>query len=83
MKNEYYAAKWYIVIGVVVIAYVIGFIMGFSICTTTPKAYAARTPNITNVQNTQSLVNTQTMYVDGQRYIVFTSNASSMTVIKK
>lgn len=28
-------------------------------------------------------INTQTVYVDGQRYIVFTSGSSLMAVIKK
>ena len=28
-------------------------------------------------------INTQTVYVDGQRYIVFTSGSSSMAVVKK
>lgn len=83
MKNEYYVAKWYVVIGIVIVAYALGFILGFASCSTTPKANAAQIPNITNVQNTQALVNTQTMYVNGQRYVVFTSNASSMAVIKK
>lgn len=82
-QTEIYAAKWYTIIGVVVIAYVIGFIMGFSICATTPKAHAAQTPIMTNVQNTQSNINTQTVYVDGQRFIVFTSGYSSMAVVKR
>ena len=83
MKNEYYVAKWYVVIGVVIVAYALGFILGFASCSTIPKANAAQIPNITNVQNTQSNVYTQTMYVNGQYYIVFTSSASSMAVVKK
>ena len=36
-----------------------------------------------NVQNTQASVNTQTVYVDGQKFIVFTSGCSSMAIVKK
>jgi len=39
--------------------------------------------SVQSVQNTQSNIYTQTVYVDGQRYIVFTSGSSSMAVVKK
>lgn len=75
--------KFFAFIGMLTIAYIIGGIMGFAICATTSKANAKPTPIVTNVQNTQSSINTQTVYVDGQRYIVFTSGSSSMAVVKK
>ena len=75
--------KFFAFIGMLTIAYVIGGIMGFAFCTSTSTVNANPTPIVTNVQNTQSSINTQTVYVDGQRYIVFTSGSSSMAVVKK
>ena len=57
--------------------------MGFAFCASSTKSYADPIPAVMNTQNTQSNVNTQTIYVEGQKYIVFTSGCSSMTVIKK
>jgi hypothetical protein len=75
--------KFFAFIGMLTIAYVIGGIMGFALCASTPTVNANPAPIVTSVQNTQSSINTQTVYVDGQRYIVFTSGSSSMAVVKK
>ena len=75
--------KLFAFIGMLTITYVIGGIMGFVLCTSTPTVNANPAPIVTSVQNTQSSINTQTVYVDGQRYIVFTSGSSSMAVVKK
>jgi len=75
--------KLFAFIGMLTIAYVIGGIMGFVLCASTPTVNANPAPIVTSVQNTQSSINTQTVYVDGQRYIVFTSGSSSMAVVKK
>jgi len=75
--------KFFAFIGMLTIVYVIGGIMGFAICASTSTVNATPTPIVTSVQNTQSSINTQTVYVDGQRYIVFTSGSSSMAVVKK
>ena len=73
--------KFFALIGIITISFMLGGISGFVFCKTTPTAAAA--PIVTNVQNTQSSISTQTVYVDGQRYIVFTSGSSSMAVVKK
>ena len=75
--------KLFAFIGMLTIAYVIGGIMGFALCASTTTVNANSAPIVTSVQNTQSSINTQTVYVDGQRYIVFTSGSSSMAVVKK
>ena len=75
--------KLFAFIGMLTIAYIIGGIMGFAFCASTSTVNANPTPIVTSVQNTQSNINTQTIYVDGQRYIVFTSGSSSMAVVKK
>ena len=75
--------RFYAFIGMLTIAYLIGCIMGFAFCASSTKSYADPIPAVMNTQNTQSNVNTQTIYVEGQKYIVFTSGCSSMTVIKK
>lgn len=75
--------KFFAFIGMLTIAYVIGGIMGFAFCASTSTVNANPNPIVTSVQNTQSNINTQTVYVDGQRYIVFTSGSSSMAVVKK
>lgn len=75
--------KFFAFIGMLTITYVIGGIMGFALCASTPTVNANPTPVVTNVQNTQASVNTQTVYVDGQKFIVFTSGCSSMAVMKK
>ena len=75
--------KFFAFIGMLTIAYIIGGIMGFALCASTSTVNANPTPIVTSVQNTQSSINTQTVYVDGQRYIVFTSGSSSMAVVKK
>lgn len=70
-------------IGIISIAYFIGVIIGFGLCVTTQTVNA--TPSTTNVQNmnTSSVINTHSVYVEGQRYIVFTSGRPSMAVVKK
>jgi hypothetical protein len=75
--------KLFAFIGMLTIAYVIGGIMGFAFCASTSTVNANPAPIVTSVQNTQSNIYTQTVYVDGQRYIVFTSGSSSMAVVKK
>lgn len=75
--------KIFAFIGMLTIAYVIGGIMGFAFCASTSTVNASPTPIVTSVQNTQASINTQTVYVDGQRYVVFTSGSSSMAVVKK
>lgn len=75
--------KFFAFIGILTIAYIIGGIMGFAICASTSTVNANPTPIVTSVQNTQASINTQTVYVDGQRYVVFTSGSSSMAVVKK
>ena len=75
--------KLFAFIGMLTIAYVIGGIMGFAFCASTSKVNANPAPIVTSLQNTQSSINTQTVYVDGQRYVVFTSGSSSMAVVKK
>jgi hypothetical protein len=75
--------KFFVFIGMLTISYVIGGIVGFAFGASTSTVNANPTPVVTNVQNTQAIINTQTVYVDGQRYIVFTSGSSSMAVVKK
>jgi len=82
-KIEIYHVKFYALVGIIAISYFLGFILGFAFCASSTKANAKPIPDVMNTQNTQSNVNTQTVYVDGQRYIVFTSGYSSMAVIKK
>ena len=82
-KIEIYHVKFYALVGVIVLGYFLGLIMGFELCASSTKSYAKPVPVVMDVQNTQSNVNTQTIYVEGQKYIVFTSGSSSMTVIKK
>jgi len=71
--------KIFAFIGMLTIAYLVGGIMGFGLCASIQPANA----NINSIQNVQSTINTQTIWVDGQRYVVFTSGSSSMAVIKK
>lgn len=61
------------------------FMLGFILCLGISNAYAnsSSNPIVTNVQNMQGNVSTQIVYVEGQRYVVFTSGASSLAVIKK
>jgi len=70
-------------IGIISIAYFVGMIMGFGLCATTQSINA--TPSTANVQNMNmsSGVNTQSVYIEGQQYIVFTSGRPSMAVVKK
>ena len=75
--------RFFAFIGMLTIAYVIGGIMGFAFCASTSTVNANPAPVVTNVQNTQANVNTQTVYVDGQKFIVFTSGSSSIAVVKK
>ena len=75
--------KLFAFVGMLTIAYVIGGIMGFAFCASTSTVNANPVPVVNNAQNTQSSINTQTVYVDGQRYIVFTSGSLSMAVVKK
>lgn len=71
--------KIFAFIGMLTIAYLVGGIMGFGLCASIQPANA----NTNSIQNIQSTINTQTIWVDGQRYVVFTSGSSSMAVIKK
>ena len=82
-KIEIYHVKFYALVGVVALGYFLGLIMGFALCASSTKSYAEPVPDVMNTQNIQSNVNTQTIYVEGQKYIVFTSGSSSMAVIKK
>lgn len=82
-KIEIYHVKFYALIGIIALGYLLGLIMGFALCASSTKSYADPIPDIMNTQNMQSNVNTQTVYVEGQKYIVFTSGSSSMAVIKK
>lgn len=82
-KIEIYHVKFYAVVGIIAISYFLGFILGFGVCASSTKSYAKSIPNIMNTQNMQSNVNAQTIYFEGQKYIVFTSGSSSMAVIKK
>jgi hypothetical protein len=63
------------------IVFICGLIVGGNI----QLAYANESgvTNTQNIMNTNATINTQTIYVDGQRYIVFTSGSSSIAVIKK
>ena len=38
---------------------------------------------INSTHNVNSNVNTQTIYIDGERYVVITSSAASMSVIRR
>lgn len=82
-KIEIYHVKFYALVGIVAISYFLGFILGFAFCASSTKSYADPIPAVMNTQNMQSNVNTQTIYFEGQKYIVFTSGSSSMAVIKK
>lgn len=75
--------RFYALIGIITISFLIGSIMGFGLCSSIQIANAKPIPDVMNIQNTQANINTQVMYVDGQRYVVFTSGSSSMVVIKK
>ena len=75
--------KFLTFIGMLAIAYVIGGIMGLVFCGSTSTVNANPAPIVTNVQNMQGSVNTQIVYVDGQKYVVFTSGMPSMAVVKK
>lgn len=75
--------KFFAFIGMLTISYVIGGIMGFAFCASTSTVNANPAPAVTNVQNTQTSISSQIVYVDGQRYIVFTSGSYSMAVVKK
>ena len=79
MKN----IKFFAFIGMLTIAYVIGGIMGFAFCASISTVNANPAPAVTNTQNTQTSISSQIVYVDGQRYIVFTSGSYSMAVVKK
>ena len=70
--------KIFAFIGMLTIAYLIGGIMGFGLCASIQPANASTN----SIQNINSTINTQTVWVNGQQYIVFTSSASSMAVIK-
>ena len=72
--------KFFAFIGIISIAYFVGMIIGFGLCASTQTVNA--TPITTNMNMSPS-VNTQSIYIEGQRYIVFTSGSSSMAVIKK
>ena len=42
--------------------YFLGFILGFAFCASSTKSYAEPVPAVMNTQNTQSNVNTQTIF---------------------
>jgi hypothetical protein len=75
--------KTFAFIGIITVAYFCGYMMGFGMCSATTKANAAPAPIVNNVQNTQANINSQIVYVDGQKYVVFTSGYSSMAAVKK
>lgn len=75
--------KTFAFIGIFTVAYFCGYLMGLGIGTITTKANAAPVPIVNNVQNTQANINSQIVYVDGQKYVVFTSGYSSMAAVKK
>lgn len=75
--------KTFAFIGIITVAYFCGYMMGFGMYAATTKANAAPTPIVNNVQNTQANINSQIVYVDGQKYVVFTSGYSSMAAVKK
>ena len=75
--------RFYALIGITTISFLIGSIVGFGLCSSIQITNAKPIPDVMNIQNTQSNVNTQTIYVEGQKYIVFTSGSSSMAVIKR
>jgi len=78
---EVYVAKWYSVVGVVVVAYVLGFIMGFAICSTTPKANAASSPA---VMNTSNWANYERIQIRGKSYLIFhNGSGSDIEVVKE
>lgn len=72
--------KIFAFIGMLTIAYLVGGIMGFDLCASTQTANA----NVNTIMDTQGdQINTQTIYVNGQQFIVFTSSRSSMFVVRK
>ena len=73
--------KIFAFIGMLTVAYLVGGIMGFALCASTQVANA-KIENVQNIQNMQYSVNTQTVYIDGKKYTVFTSGSTSMFVIK-
>ena len=75
--------KTFAFIGMLTISYIIGGIMGFAFCASTFIVNANPAPVVNNVQNTQANINSQIVYVDGQKYVVFTSGYSSMAAVKK
>ena len=81
MNTKYYIAKWYNIIGVVVIAYVLGFILGFATCSTTPKANAASSPT---VMNTSNWSNYERIQIRGKSYLIFhNETGSDIEVVKE
>lgn len=71
--------KIFAFIGMLTIVYLIGGIMGFGLCASIQPVNASTN----SIQNINSTINTQTVWVNGQQYIVFTSGSSSMAVIRK
>jgi len=73
--------KIFAFIGMLTIAYLIGGIMGFTLCSTTTKANANPIPITTNVQNTQG-ISYDHVYVNGVRYTVFMSSTGDIEVVR-
>lgn len=72
--------KIFAFIGMLTIAYLIGGIVGFGLRASIQPVNA----NVNTTMDTQGdPINTQTIYVNGQQFIVFTSSRSSMFVVRK
>lgn len=72
--------KTFAFIGIISVAYLCGYLIGFGMSSITTKANANNIPNINNVQNTQGNISYETIYINGQRYIVFINRATSADI---
>lgn len=70
--------KFFVLMGMLSIAFLLGGVVGITLYETSTKAHA----EVVNVNSGERVIY-ESVYVDGQRYIVFTSGSSSMAVIKK
>ena len=73
--------KIFAFIGMLTIAYLIGGIMGFALCSTTTTANANPIPIVTNTQNVQG-VSYDNVYVNGTRYTVFMGPTGDIEVVR-
>jgi hypothetical protein len=73
--------KIFAFIGMLTIAYLIGGIMGFTLCSTTTTANANPIPIVTNTQNIQGIAYDY-VYVNGTRYLVFMSQTGDIEVVR-